>query len=169
MFLAAVYITRRSGPQGPTRQHALAASSIFWTAVLASILLSVIFVHILASHSDFLYLFFLFAVCMIIATAACKALKKYDRRGRRIAVLLGYIFCWSLFYVGPELLLVGPTAVILLSVPIMQFAACMLPAYYWCRFSDSPNRRDAWTFLITLLASTSLFWLASQAGGLIYA
>jgi hypothetical protein len=115
----------------------------------------------------------LFVFCMMFATGAAKAVVKRDRPGRRIAVLLGYLFGWALLIVGPKLLSVWGMrpfyfSVGMLPVILMEFAVCMLPAHYWNRFSVSPSKKSARMFLVSLLAGTFLFWLVAQCGDVVH-
>ncbi|MDH4240715.1 MAG: hypothetical protein OEW48_14240 [Phycisphaerae bacterium] len=184
MFLAALYIERRSRTGGPEKKYTLRASSIFWGSTIISCVLCIFLIVFLTrvgddfdpiflNHWALVKLLVLFVFCMMFATGAAKAVKKRDRLGRRIAVLLGYFFGWALVIVGPKLLSLWGMrpfyfAVEMLPVILMEFAVCMLPAHYWNRFSDSPCKKSARMFLVSLLAGTFLFWLVAQCGDVVH-
>ena len=184
MFLAALYIERRSRTGGPEKKYALRASSIFWGSTIISCVLCIFLIGFFAGVSSRFGLFIgnlgalvkllvLFVFCMMFATAAAKAVAKRDRPGRRIAVLLGYLFGWALVIVGPKLLSLWGMrpfyfSVEMLPVILMEFAVCMLPAHYWNRFSVSPSKKSARMFLMALLAGTFLFWLVAQCGDVVH-
>ncbi len=87
MFLAALYIERRSRTEGPDKKYALRASSIFWGSTIISCVLCIFLIVFLARGGGRFDLFLgnywalvkllvLFVLCMMFATAAAKAVKK---------------------------------------------------------------------------------------------
>jgi hypothetical protein len=50
------------------------------------------------------------------------------------------------------------------AVVVAQFLVCVLPAYYWNKFKDSPDTRHAWRVLPAFLAAASAFFLLSYFG-----
>ena len=184
MFLAALYIERRSRTAGPEKKYALRASTIFWGSTIISCVLCIFLIGILAHvgvnfdlvpgyYGGLVKLLVVFVFCMMFATAAAKAVEKRDRPARRIAVLFAYLFGWAMLLVGPKLL--SPWgmrpfyfSVGMLPVILMEFAACMLPAHYWNRFSVSPSKKSARMFLVALLAGTFAFWFVAQCGDVMH-
>jgi len=180
MFLAAIYIKKRSQRGEPARKYALRASCIFWSGVVLSCILAMTLVFSAANgvfpnfqrHWGLVKLFAAFVFCMIITTAAAKAVEKRKGGVRRVGILLLYVFLWVCVVVGPRLLSPWSAAlyfsILMLPVTMMQFAACMLPAHYWNRFIVSPSSRSARAFLLTLFVGTFLFWLVLQCGDIVH-
>ena len=171
MFLAALYISKRAKREGTEKKYKLTALSIFFGASIISLVLVFLLLDILKEHPSFIGFLLGFVFCMLVATAACKAVEKHSQTRKRIAVLLAFVFFWYLIYVLPSFFLSfgefgiygGQGSV---STIIMVFAVCMLPAHYWHRFSVASNKKNAWIFLVAFVIGVFLFWVAVRYGNL---
>ncbi|UCD51269.1 MAG: hypothetical protein JSW27_01295, partial [Phycisphaerales bacterium] len=107
-----------------------------------------------------------FLFWLMIAVAAANRSGKIARWYWRLLCVLGYAFVSTgLAWISWGLRSRGGLSVMgIVPLGVMKFAACMLPAHYWHRFTAVPETKRAWLFLGALACGTILFWVVSQYG-----
>ena len=172
MFLAAWYVARKESSEEEKRELGKKASIVFLVATVISFALAVTLGCCIAKHMDYLSLVGGFLIAVILANGAAKALRKNTTISGRIFPVLGHLLLWSLVCAIDAVFLgdmVGldsgrPGVLPIYSLPAFfsVFAVCMLPAFCWSRFVDSPTTRNARQFLLGIVVGAFLFWAVTQ-------
>lgn len=174
-MLAATLYVQRVTHQGTIEDRDVrAASRIFWLGTGMSFVLIGLLLFLFAPTRgpgaeigrDVAVFVVGFLFWLAIAVAAAKRSRKILRWYWRLASVLCYAFlpaclAWLPWGLLPSVQL---SSVGIVPLGVMKFAACMLPAHYWQRFTESASTKRAWLFLGALVGGTLLFWVVCQYG-----